>query len=175
MFILRGAGYTQNGGAKGPVNLNISHSTDSGATWSNTLLDITGAPPDCSAYQCGWAFLGAQITMTSDAAGTLYALWNAGSTNRGPERIYFASSTSGGAIWSPRVDVSKASSGVEHAFPAVTAGSAGDVRIAWMDARNSPLWNVYYRSSTNGGATWSGRVQALQLRGGLQLHSTQWL
>jgi hypothetical protein len=25
-----------------------------------------------------------------------------------------------------------------------------------MDARNSPLWNVYYRSSTNGGATWSG-------------------
>ena len=94
--------------------------------------------------------------MTSDAAGTLYALWNAGSTNKGPERIYFASSTSGGAIWSPRVDASKASSGVEHAFPAVTAGSAGDVRIAWMDARNSPLWNVYYRSSTNGGATWSG-------------------
>jgi hypothetical protein len=149
------AGYTQNGGAKGPVNLYISKSSDRGATWSNTLLDISGAPPDCSAYQCGWAFLGAQITMTSDAAGTLYALWNAGSTNKGPERIYFASSTSGGAIWSPRVDVSKASSEVEHAFPAVTAGSAGDVRIAWMDARNSPLWNVYYRSSTNGGATWS--------------------
>jgi len=150
------AGYTQNGGAKGPVNLYISQSSDRGATWSSTLLDISGAPPDCSAYECGWAFLGAQITMTSDAAGTLYALWNAGSTNKGPERIYFASSTSGGAIWSPRVDVSKASSGVEHAFPAVTAGSAGDVRIAWMDARNSPLWNVYYRSSTNGGATWSG-------------------
>jgi len=150
------AGYTQNGGAKGPVNLYISQSSDRGATWSSTLLDISGAPPDCSAYQCGWAFWGAQITMTSDAAGTLYALWNAGSTNKGPERIYFASSTSGGAIWSPRVDVSKASSGVEHAFPAVTAGSAGDVRIAWMDARNSPLWNVYYRSSTNGGATWSG-------------------
>src|SRR5207249_11988352 len=114
-----------------------------------TLLDISGAPPDCSAYQCGWAFLGAQITMTSDAAGTLYALWNAGSTDKGPARIYFASSTSGGAIWPPGVDVSKAAWGVEHAFPAVTAGSAGDVRIAWMDARNSPLWNVYYRSSTN--------------------------
>jgi hypothetical protein len=149
-------GYTQNGGAKGPVNLYISKSSDRGATWSNRLLDRSGAPPDCSPYQCGWAFLGAQITMTSDAAGTLYALWNAGGTNRGPERIYFASSTSGGAIWSPRVDVSKAHLGVEHAFPAVTAGSAGDVRIAWMDARNSPLWNVYYRSSTNGGATWSG-------------------
>src|SRR5438445_13221543 len=97
--------------------------------------------------------------MTSDAAGTLYALWNAGSTNKGPERIYFASSTSGGAIWSPRVDVSKASSGVEHAFPAVTAGTAGGVRIAWMDARKSPPWHVYYRGSTNGGANWSGGSQ----------------
>ena len=37
-----------------------------------------------------------------------------------------------------------------------TAGTAGDVRIAWMDARNSPNWNLYYRSSTNGGASWSG-------------------
>src|SRR5439155_22124190 len=105
MFILRGLG-TRN--AKGPVNLYISQSSDRGATWSSTLLDISGAPPDCSAYECGWAFLGAQIMMTSDAAGTLYALWNAGSTNKGPERIYFASSTSGGAIWSPRVDVFKA-------------------------------------------------------------------
>src|SRR5437773_12076805 len=83
MFILRGAGYTQNGGAKGPVNLYISQSSDRGATWSITLLDISCAPPDCSAYECGWAFLGAQITMTSDASCTLYALWNAGRTTTG--------------------------------------------------------------------------------------------
>ena len=44
---------------------------------------------------------------------------------------------------------------MEHAFPAMVAGAAGDVRIGWMDSRNSPLWNTYYRSSTNGGATWS--------------------
>ena len=149
------AGYTQNGGAKGPVNLYISKSSDSGKTWSTTLLDVSGAPPDCSAYLCGWAFLGAQITMTSDVAGTLYALWNAGTVNGGPERIYFASSTTAGATWSPKVGISLAPAGVEHAFPAIVAGSAGDVRIAWMDARNSPLWNTYYRSSTNGGATWS--------------------
>jgi hypothetical protein len=47
------------------------------------------------------------------------------------------------------------------------AGVSGDVRIAWMDTRehepapvnpgrvNRPLWNTYYRSSTNGGASWS--------------------
>jgi hypothetical protein len=28
-----------------------------------------------------------------------------------------------------------------------------------MDTRNSPLWNTFYRSSTNGGATWSPEVQ----------------
>ena len=149
------AGYTQNRGAKGPVNLYTSKSSDGGKTWTSTLLDVSAAPPDCSNYKCGWAYLGAQITMSSDAAGTLFALWNSGIVSKGPERIYFASSTTAGATWSPKVDVSVAAAGVEHAFPAIVAGSAGDVRIAWMDSRNSPLWNTYYRSSTNGGATWS--------------------
>jgi hypothetical protein len=52
---------------------------------------------------------------------------------------------------------------VEHCFPAITAGAAGDVRIAWMDTRNarpySELWNVFQRSSSNGGATWSAEAQ----------------
>jgi hypothetical protein len=97
--------------------------------------------------------------MTSDAAGTLYALWNAGAADGIPERIYFASSTTAGDTWSSRLNVSTASSSVEHAFPALAAGDAGDVRIAWMDTRNRPTWNTYYRSSTNGGATWSAELK----------------
>ena len=153
------AGYTQNGGAKGPVNLYTSKSSDGGNSWTSTVLDVSGSPPVCSSYSCGWAYLGAQITMISDAAGTLYALWNSGVVDKGAERIYFASSTTAGATWSPKLDVSAAAAGVEHAFPAIVAGSAGDVRIAWMDSRNLPLWNTYYRSSTNGGATWSAEKQ----------------
>lgn len=153
------AGYTQNGGAKGPVNLYTSKSSDGGKSWTSTVLDVSGSPPVCSSYSCGWAYLGAQITMISDAAGTLYALWNSGVVDKGAERIYFASSTTAGATWSPKLDVSAAAAGVEHAFPAIVAGSAGDVRIAWMDSRNLPLWNTYYRSSTNGGATWSAEKQ----------------
>jgi hypothetical protein len=53
------------------------------------------------------------------------------------------------------VDVSFARIGSNHAFPAVTSGGAGDVRIAWMDDRVGGLWNTYYRSSTDSGATWS--------------------
>jgi hypothetical protein len=152
------AGYKRNGGATGPVNLYVSRSTDGGATWTSTVVDVSAAPPDCSAYQCGWAYLGAQITMTGDEAGTLYALWNMGTVDKGPERIYFARSTDGGGSWSAKRDVSSAPAGAAHAFPAIAARNSGDVRIAWMDARGGSLWNTYYRSSANGGASWSAET-----------------
>jgi hypothetical protein len=153
------AGYTRRDGAKGHVNLYISKSDDNGQSWKNTLIDTSGAPPDCSAFHCSWGFLGAQITMASDASGTLYALWNSGKGDRNPERIYFASSTTAGDTWSEKKGISLAPNDVEHAFPAIAAGDDGDVRIAWMDTRNTPLWNTFYRSSTNGGATWSGETR----------------
>lgn len=147
-------GFTQNGGAKGPVNIYVSKSSDGGLTWSSTLVDVSGAPPNCSAYSCGWAFLGPGTAMTADAAGKLYLLWNAGTVDFGPERIYFSSSLDG-VNWAPKSDISSAPTGVDHAFPAIVAGGTGDVRIAWMDQRNNPHWNVYYQTSGDGGTTWS--------------------
>ena len=149
------AGYERNGGATGNVNLFLSSSSDGGATWTTRVLDVSAAPPDCSAYLCGWAYLGAQLVVTSDAAGTLYALWNANGTPQAPNRIYFATSTTNGASWSARTEVSTAPAGSAHAFPAIVAGAAGDVRIGWMDSRAGTLWNTYYRESANGGTTWS--------------------
>jgi hypothetical protein len=142
----------------------VGRSVDGGHTWTNTLLDVSGAPPDCEAEGCETGYLGAQIALTSDSAGTVFALWNAGGANGGPERIYFSSSTTAGASWTARVDVSSAGPAVEHCFPAITAGEAGDVRVAWMDARAADqsghrLWNTFYRTSTNGGATWSTENQ----------------
>ncbi len=149
-------GYTQNGGAKGPVNIYVTKSADGGLTWTSTLLDVSGAPPDCSAFSCGWAYLGPGTAMSNDAAGQLYILWNSGTVDKGPERVFYSTSKDRGQTWSLKTDVSFAATGVDHAFPAIIAGAPGDVRIAWMDARNSPNWNLYYRSSTNGGASWSG-------------------
>ncbi|MGA8432389.1 MAG: sialidase family protein [Candidatus Sulfotelmatobacter sp.] len=147
-----------------PVSVYVSRSVDAGRTWATTLLDVSGAPPDCEAEGCETGFLGAQLALTSDSAGTIYALWNAGGTNGGPERIYFSSSTTAGATWSARSDVSSAGPAVEHCFPAITAGDGGDVRVAWMDTRVADeaghrLWNTFYRTSTNGGATWSAENQ----------------
>ncbi len=145
--------------SKRPVSIYVSRSTDAGKIWNTVLHDVSSAPPGCAAQGCEAAYLGAQVALASDAAGTVYALWNAGTAHGGPERIYFSSSTTGGASWSAKADVSTADDQVEHCFPAITAGAAGDVRIAWMDTRNSPLWNVFQRSSSNGGATWSTESQ----------------
>jgi hypothetical protein len=149
-----------------PVSVFVSRSADGGRNWNTMLLDASGAPPECAAQNCQTGFLGPQIALASDAAGALYALWNAGSVSGAAERIYFSSSTTGGAAWSARVGVSGAAPGVEHSFPAIVAGQAGDVRIAWMDDRSvnpgAPahrFWNTFYRSSTNGGATWSAEVR----------------
>jgi hypothetical protein len=143
-----------------PVGVFVSRSVDGGRNWNTTTLDISSAAPGCAAQLCSPGFLASQMALTSDDAGVIYALWNSGSVAGGPERIYFASSTNEGQNWSPKVDVSNAASGIEHCFPAIAAGTAGDVRIAWMDTRKAdlqghPLWNTFYRDSTNGGATWS--------------------
>lgn len=152
-----------------PVSVYVSRSADGGRSWNTTLLDVSSAAPDCEAQLCGTGFLGAQIALASDTSGTVFALWNAGMRNGGSERIYFSSSTTAGASWSARTDVSTAMGNVEHCFPAITAGAPGDVRIAWMDtrmsdtrtpdSRNHLVWNTFYRSSTNGGATWSAESQ----------------
>lgn len=149
-----------------PVSVYISRSTDGGKTWSTLLLDQSAAPPECAAQACGTGFLGAQIALASDSAGSLYAVWNAGSVNGRPEQIYFSSSTTSGVTWAARTPISKAAPDVEHAFPAIAAGTPGDVRIAWMDARASEpghpdrrVWNTFYRASTNGGATWGEEAQ----------------
>jgi hypothetical protein len=157
------ASYSKAGGARGAVNLYVAKSADAGKTWSANLLDVSAAAPGCKDEDCGEGFLGAQVALTSDADGTLYALWSAGSTAFGPQRIYFSSSTNAGGSWLPRASISSAAPGVEHAFPAIVAGNGGDVRIAWMDARNSlrttRYWNTYYRSSSNGGATWGDEIK----------------
>lgn len=156
------AGYEGNGGASGNVNLYVSKSTNGGVSWSNKVIDISASPPQCPEMNCGWAYLGAQAVMTSDANGVLYVLWNSGSTAGGPERIYFSKSTNGGTTWSTKADVSTAPAGTHHAFPAIVATGNGSIRISWMDARAAnggvDRWNVYYRSTTNGGSTWSSEV-----------------
>jgi hypothetical protein len=147
-----------------PAGVFVSRSADGGRTWNRTRLDVSSASPGCSAQACSLGFLASQMALASDDAGVIYAVWNSGSVVGGPQRIYFSSSTNEGGSWSAKFDISNAPLGVEHCFPTITAGAAGDVRIAWMDTRKldseaHPVWNTFYRASTNGGATWSPESQ----------------
>ena len=159
-------GYTQNGGAKGPVYLYVSRSSDGGNTWKATVLDVSEAAPRCSS--CGWAYWGPQPAVAVDGANRVYALWNANHVKYGPNRMWFSRSTDGGATFSSPADVSRAPNGSNNLFPAIAARGDGDVRIAWMDDRNGrddgmdgggARWNVYFRSSRNAGGSWSAETQ----------------
>src|SRR5207237_8289258 len=55
-------------------------------------------------------------------------------------------------------------------FPQLVGGAAGQVFATWMDDRNDSLdgstdhvdgWNLWYRSSTDGGTTWAGPGQRI--------------
>jgi hypothetical protein len=167
------AGYLGNGKPSGDVNLYVTRSLDHGATWSTSLVDVSQPNPACSCG--GWAFWGAQIALAVDGGGTIYVLYNSSAVSGAPSRVFFARSIDHGATWSTPQDVSNAPTGANNVFPAMVAGSAGDVRIAWMDDRNghdagsddpNARWNVFYRSSTDGGITWSSEAQVSQYASG---------
>jgi hypothetical protein len=158
-------GVRRPGQAKGVINLYVVRSSDGGATWEPTIVDVSEAPPPCGCG--GWDYWGGQIALAVDGANTVYALWNANRERYGPQRMFFARSTDG-EHWTDPLDVSMAAPGVNHAFPAIVAGAAGDVRVAWTDDRNgldpggedpNARWNVYYRSSTDGGAGWTDEAK----------------
>jgi hypothetical protein len=153
------SGYTQNIG--GRVHLYITRLVDRGGRWATNLMDTSRVPDGCAAYHCAWGYLGAQISLAADAGGVLYALWTASSALNQPERVYFASSTTHGETWSPKSELSNAPPNAREAFPVIAAGAAGTVRVAWMDSRFSPNWSAFYRTSTNGGATWSDEHQIM--------------
>jgi hypothetical protein len=159
-------GVRRPGQAKGAINLWVTIRDPQTGAWSAALVDVSQAPARCGCG--GWDYWGAQIALSVDAAGIVYVLWNANDEQYAPQRVYFSRSLDHGATWTPRVDVPAAPAGTNNVFPAIVARGAGDVRIAWMDDRNGfdagdndpdARWNVYERSSLDGGLTWTDEAR----------------
>ncbi len=156
-------GYKKQGQGTGEITLYVTRSTDGGATWERTVIDSAWPSPECG-EPCLWRFLTTQLVMTSDDADNLYLLWDGADYTGDPGRMYFSRSIDGGDTWSPKADVSLAGPDVNHNFPAIAAMGNGEVAISWQDARASgpfsqTYWNTWYRSSRDGGDTWSDEVQ----------------
>lgn len=147
------SGQERNGGAKGPVNLYVTRSTDGGATWQTILVDRSQSAPSCG---CGaYAFYGAQMALAVDSTGRVHALYNLSPSPFGPARILYRTSDDG-LTWSTPRDLSAAPGGANNVFPAIAAAGS-DVRVAWMDDR-SGAFRVYLRASGDGGATFGGET-----------------
>lgn len=158
--------YHQSGNARGLIDVLVTKSADRGATWTISYVDMGLPPgPGCSAYSCGWAYLGTGAQIAVDGADKLYVLYNAPTYDQGPPYVWLRVSKDGGATWGPRTTVSADGSAAFHVFPAIDAGAAGDVRVSWMDNRTG-AFNVWYRSSSDGGQSWSSEVRVSAYRRG---------
>ncbi|HEY3952526.1 MAG TPA: sialidase family protein [Streptosporangiaceae bacterium] len=122
---------------------------------------------------CGFSFFGPQDDLGIDAAGTLYLVWQQGQhpgTRGSPPIVNLSrcsSDCTARSSWSfaGRVDDKNASGCARSAcyalFPAIIGGAKGQIHVTWFDDRNGhPVnhtngWNVWYRTSTDGGATWT--------------------
>jgi hypothetical protein len=77
----------------------------------------------------------------------------------GPQQVYVSSSSDEGRTWGAGVPVSVAG---EDATQPRLASFGGSTRLWYMQTAggdNPDAWNVWYRSSADGGATWSAPVK----------------
>jgi hypothetical protein len=136
----------------------------------------TPAGPHCPpAGACGFAYFGPQDDIAIDAAGNLYLVWQdnlSGKPNR-PSIVQLSSCHAADDCTDPasweyvgRVD-DKTATGCDGGecyalFPRIEGGASGRIGTIWMDDRlGDPVdhtngWNVWYRSSTDGGQSWTG-------------------
>jgi hypothetical protein len=152
------------GGNKGttPTNTVDHHvfvSTDRGATFADRLVASVQPGLACVAAGCTPDFYLGHDALSVDSRGSVVLLYDGATTAGGLQNIYARSSTNRGATWSAAVTLSAA--GTEATSPAVESTGRGDVRAWYMQTTGSDVdaWNVFYRSSTDGGATWSAAVK----------------
>lgn len=133
-------------------------------------------PPSVS---CGFAYWGPQDDIAIDGAGNLYLVWQGtlGGHPKEPPIVQLSScsastdcTSSSNWHYVGRVD-DKTATGCEGGlcyalYPRVEGGNtAGQISVSWMDDRlGAPLdhtngWNVWYRTSSSGGTTWTSAGQ----------------
>jgi len=144
----------------GPIQLAVVSSANAGASWTTTIVDTSQQQPPCTVRSCPADFFGAQAAIAVDAAGTAMLAYVKNTTTAAPMAMFERTSTNG-TTWSAPVALGSGGVAVGADFPAVVAGAtAGDFRVAWMDDRNgASAFNVWYRSTTNGGGTWGSTVR----------------
>ena len=119
------------------VNYEIYYkcSTDGGASWgADTRLTNN------TAYS--------EYPSISVAGSAVHVVWN--DFRDGSDQIYYKRSTDGGASWGP--DIRLTNDSVSSQYPSVSV-SGPVVYVVWTDWRDGN-YEIYYKCSTDGGASW---------------------
>jgi hypothetical protein len=156
--------YSSSSGQSGAIGGVIEHdafiSTNQGATWTVVPVDTVEVGEPCVAAGCGPDFYIDHQAVSSDAAGNLVFLYDGATVSQGPQQIFARRSTDGGFHWSARVALSVA--GENASMPSVEQTGTGNVRAFYFQTANGDnpdAWNVWYRTSADGGSTWAAPVK----------------
>ena len=143
---------------EGQVQFHAFVSTNQGTSWQNVPVDSVELGESCVAAGCYSDFYMGHSGVSADASGNLVMVYDGATTPGGKQLVFSRRSTDGGLSWSARTAIS--TSGEHATGPTVESRGAGDVRVwyAQTNGGNHDAWNVWYRSSVDGGVTWSAPV-----------------
>lgn len=144
------------GAAQGEARIHVYASGNGGTTWTDTVVDTVQLGSACTSSGCYTDFYDSGPVLAQDSNGDLVLIYSGASAAGGLRTMYSRSSRDGGVTWSARSAISSA--GANAAF-AAAAGSGNDGAKVWFGEQRNGRWNVWYRTTTTLGGTWSAPVK----------------
>jgi hypothetical protein len=144
----------------GHISHHVIVSRDRGTTWDNIVVARVEVGEPCVAAGCSPDFYTGQTSVVPDGAGHLVFAYEGATTEGGLQRVYVKRSSDGGRTWGAAKPLSV--DGENATGPRLASSGGGDVRMWYMQTAHGgdpDRWNVWYRTSSDGGATWSAPVK----------------
>ncbi len=133
----------------GPILISVLRTTNGGRSYTEDIVDNVFLGVDFETSSL--------TTIANDADGNLALMYTGATTEGTNSQVWVRRSTDQGAIWSAPVEIGQGP-GVNSGFPSVAGSGSGVFKAIYIDERTG-RWNIWYRSSTNGGRTWSADLR----------------
>jgi hypothetical protein len=148
-------------GASQTGTIQLTKSMDGGATWTIPITVATVQQPDTPIRPGDqFRFFAILSAAVDPNTGALYTAWtDSRNFNTNGTDVLYAKSTNGGTTWTAPIRLSHDPTGIvrDHITPMLTVSEDSRLQAFWLDRRLDPanhLFDSWYSSSTDGGATW---------------------